>query len=60
MNKVIRDTDRQIYNISKELSDMSGETERNLRSSRKYYQQQLARTDPKALEKMQYTASMMH
>ena len=60
MNKVIRDTDRQIYNISKELSDMSGETERNLRSSRKYYQQQLARTDPKDLEKMQYNASMLN
>ena len=60
MNKVIRDTDRQIYNISKELSDMSGETERNLKSSRKYYQQQLARTDPKDLEKMQYNASMLN
>lgn len=60
MNKVIRDTERQIYNISKELSDLSGETERNLKSSRNYYQQQLARTDPKDLEKMQYNASMLN
>lgn len=60
MNKVIRDTERQIYNISKELSDLSGETERNLKSRRNYYQQQLARTDPKDLEKMQYNASMLN
>lgn len=60
MNKVIRDTERQIYNISKELSDLSGETERNLKSSRNYYQQQLARTDPKDLGKMQYNASMLN
>lgn len=60
MNKVIRDTEREIYNISKELSDLSGETERNLKSRRNYYQQQLARTDPKDLEKMQYNASMLN
>lgn len=60
MNKVIRDTDRQIYNVAKELSDLSGLTERDLRTSRKYYQQVVARTDPKDLEKMQYNASMLN
>lgn len=60
MNKIIRDTETNIYNVTKELSDLSGETERSLKRSRSYYQKQVAASDPKDLEKMQYNASMLN